>query len=104
MEEYRKTARGAKGVINLDVSDKTGQVVSSLSVNDKDSIIVTTNKGMVIRTNMEDIRVMGRATQGVRIVKLAEGDKVADIVRVPREDDIPIVGQTTIDENNKNNK
>ncbi len=83
LEEYRVTGRGGKGVINLDTSDRTGDVVSSLSVNDKDSIITTTAKGMVIRVSMKDMRVMGRATQGVRMVNLKEGDKVADIVKVP---------------------
>jgi len=86
LEEYRVTGRGGKGVINLDVSDRTGEVVSSLSVNDKDSVITTTAKGMVIRVSMRDMRVMGRATQGVRMVNLKEGDKVADIVKVPVAD------------------
>ncbi len=83
LDEYRKTARGGKGVINLKVTDKTGDIISSLSVTDKDSVIVTTIKGMVMRTNMKDLRVMGRATQGVHIVRIKEGDKVADIVKVP---------------------
>ncbi len=86
LEDYRKTARSGKGVINLKVSEKTGHVITSLSVNDKDSIMATTTKGMVLRANMKDIRVMGRATQGVRIIKLKEDDKVADVVKVPREE------------------
>jgi len=89
LDEYRKTARGAKGVINLKVSDKTGYVVSSLSVNDKDSVITTTTKGMVIRTSMKGMRVMGRATQGVHMVRLKEGDKVADVVKVPEAEEVP---------------
>jgi len=88
LEEYRKTARGAKGVINLKVSDKTGHVVSSLSVNDKDSVITTTTKGMMIRTSMKGMRVMGRATQGVHMVRLKEGDKVADVVKVPDAEEV----------------
>ena len=83
IEDYRKTARGGKGVINLKVTDKTGHVISSVSVNDKDSIIVTTTQGIVIRISMKDLRVMGRATQGVKVVKLKEGDKAADVVKVP---------------------
>ncbi|MEK6854685.1 MAG: DNA gyrase subunit A [Nanoarchaeota archaeon] len=86
LEEYRKTSRGAKGVINLKINDKTGSIVSSLSVNDQDSVIVTTAKGMVLRTNMKNLRVMGRATQGVHVVRLKEGDKVIDIIKLPRED------------------
>jgi DNA gyrase subunit A len=83
--DYRKTARAGKGVINVKVSDKTGNVVTTISINDKDSIIVTTAKGMVIRTTLDHIRVMGRAAQGVRIVKLQDGDTVTDLVRVIEE-------------------
>jgi DNA gyrase subunit A len=88
LDDYRKTARAGKGVINLKVSDKTGTVISSLSVNDKDSVIATTTKGMVLRTSMRNLRVMGRATQGVRYIKLKEGDKVADIVKVPTAEEL----------------
>ncbi len=83
IEEYRKTARAAKGVINLKTTDKTGDVVASVSVNDKDSVIVTTTQGIIIRISMKELRVMGRATQGVRVVRLKERDKVADVVKVP---------------------
>ncbi len=83
IEEYRKTARAGKGVINLKTNDKTGSVIASIAVNDKDSVIITTTKGNIIRIPMRDLRVMGRATQGVRVVKLKEGDKAADVVRVP---------------------
>lgn len=86
VEDYRKTARSGKGVINVKVTEKTGKVVKTVSVNDKDSIIITTAKGIVIRTSLRNIRVMGRATQGVRIVKLQQGDKVSDLVRVVGED------------------
>ncbi len=89
LNEYRKTSRGTKGVINLKVSDKTGNVISSLAVTDKDSVIATTIKGMVMRVSMKDMRVMGRATQGVHMIRLKESDKVADILKVPRDDDLP---------------
>ena len=97
LEEFRKTARGAKGVIGLAVSDKTGEVISSLAVDNKDSIIVTTVKGMTLRTSMKDIRVMGRATQGVHIVRIKEGDKVADVVKVPIAGNIPEGSQKELD-------
>ncbi|MFH1503289.1 MAG: DNA gyrase subunit A [Candidatus Diapherotrites archaeon] len=86
VEDYRKTARAGKGVINLKISEKTGRVVTTISVNDKDNIIVTTAKGIVIRTSLEHIRVMGRATQGVKIVRLQQGDFVTDLVRVIDEE------------------
>lgn len=82
VEDYRKTARAGKGVINLKISDKTGNVVTTVAVNDSDDIIITTAKGIVIRTSLDNIRVMGRAAQGVRIVKLQDGDKVTDLTKV----------------------
>ncbi len=82
VEDYRKTARGGKGVINLKVSDKTGDVVTTVAVNDKDNIIITTAKGMIIRMSLKNIRIMGRAARGVRVVKLQQGDKVTDLIRV----------------------
>jgi len=88
VKDYRKTARAGKGVINLKVSQKTGNVVNTVSVNPKDSIIITTAKGMVIRTSLRNIRVMGRAAQGVRIVKLVPGDKVTDLVKVFEHQDV----------------
>lgn len=88
VEDYRKTARAGKGVINLKISEKTGDVVTTVSVNEKESVIITTAKGIVIRTSLENIRVMGRAAQGVRIVKLQEGDSATDLVKVPDHEDI----------------
>ena len=85
VQDYRKTARAGKGVINVKISEKTGNVVTTVSVNDKDGIIVTTGKGIVMRTTLDHIRVMGRAAQGVRIVKLQQGDYVTDLTRVIEE-------------------
>ncbi len=82
VEDYRKTGRGGKGVINLKVTDKTGEVVTTVSVNDNDGVIITTAKGIVIRTSLKNIRVMGRAAQGVRIVKLQPEDHVTDLIKI----------------------
>ena len=82
VSDYRKTARAGKGVINIKVTDKNGEIVTTIAVNDKDNVIITTAKGIVIRTSLKNIRVMGRATQGVRIVKLQQGDYVTDLIRV----------------------
>jgi len=82
VQEYRKTARAGKGVINVKISEKTGEVVTTVSVNDTDGIIITTAKGIVIRTSLKNIRIMGRAAQGVRIVKLQQGDIVTDLVKI----------------------
>ena len=66
----------------MKVTEKTGDIITSTSVREEDTVIITTKKGIVIRTPLKNIRIMGRATQGVRIVKLHEGDSVTDIVKV----------------------
>ena len=86
LEEYRLTGRGGKGVINIRTEDRNGNVVRSLPVTKDSSIIATTTKGMMLRISVDDLREMGRATQGVRVVKLREGDRVADVVLVPDEE------------------
>ncbi|MCS7134790.1 MAG: DNA gyrase subunit A, partial [Candidatus Pacearchaeota archaeon] len=83
-QDYRKTSRGAKGVINIKCSERNGNVVGILVVEENDSIIVTTAKGMTIRVPCKDIRVMSRATQGVKIIKLQHDDKVTDIALVKK--------------------
>ena len=88
VQDYRKTARAGKGVINLKISEKTGEVVNTVAVNDSDSIIITTSKGIVIRMSLKNIRVMGRAAQGVRVVKLQAGDSVTDVVEVQEVIDV----------------
>ena len=67
---------------------KTGNIINSCSVKGKDNIIVMTEGGIVIRTPVKNIRVMGRATQGVRVINLKGTDKVSDYARVPTEEDI----------------
>jgi DNA gyrase subunit A len=72
----------------MKVTDKTGQIITSQSVTDSDNIIVTTTKGIVMRSSTENIRIMGRATQGVRIINLHEGDAVSDLIRIPQEEEV----------------
>jgi len=84
--DYRLTGRSGKGVINMKVTPKTGEIVTSQVVVNKDNIIVMTEKGIVIRTQVNNIRIMGRATQGVRVIKIKSGDKVSDLVRVPTDE------------------
>ena len=86
LEDYRLTGRGGKGVINIKSEDKNGEVVRSLPVTDDSSIIATTKQGMVVRISMDEMREMGRATQGVRVVKLKDTDKIADVVLVSDEE------------------
>ena len=80
--DYRFQFRGGKGVINLKSSEKTGPVVAVKSVTDDDQLMVVTRKGVVNRQNVSELRVIGRATQGVRLVNLDEGDVVVDVARV----------------------
>jgi DNA gyrase subunit A len=84
IEEYRLTGRACKGVININTSDRNGRVIGIEMVGGNDSIIVTTSKGIAIRTSMRNIREMGRATQGVRIIKIGESDKVTSLAKVPK--------------------
>ncbi len=86
IDEYRLTKRGGKGVITVKTSDRNGKLIAMKEVNDGDELVIITTKGMVIRQAVSDIRVMGRNTQGVRLIKLSEGDEIADIARVIPED------------------
>jgi DNA gyrase subunit A len=86
VEDYRKTARAGKGVINMKITEKTGDVVKTIAINEEDNIIISTAKGIVIRTSLKNIRIMGRSTQGVRIVKLKDQDYVTDLIRIQNGD------------------
>ncbi len=87
LEEYRMTKRGAAGVITLKSNEKVGNLVAMLEVKDSDDLIIITSNGIVNRQHVEDIRVMGRATSGVRLIRLEEGDRVSAVARVPKEED-----------------
>ena len=86
-EDFRLTKRGAKGVISMNITDKTGEVVSIMEVQDTEDLVVMTVGGILIRQQIKDIRIIGRNTQGVRLIRLEEGDKIADITTVPHEED-----------------
>jgi DNA gyrase subunit A len=88
VSSYRLTKRGGKGVITMNVTDKTGPVISIKEVSDQDDIVIITEKGLVIRQHVRKIRVMGRNTQGVRLIHLREGDSIADVARVAADQDI----------------
>lgn len=87
LTDYRITKRGGKGIITVKTGDKNGKMISLMQVNDNDELVIMTNKGMVIRQGVSSIRVMGRNTQGVRLIKLNEGDQIADIARVVSEEE-----------------
>ncbi|MBZ0202895.1 MAG: DNA gyrase subunit A [Ignavibacteria bacterium] len=87
LQDYRMTKRGGKGVITMKSSDKNGNVISIREVVDNDDLMIITTKGIMIRQNLGEIRVMGRNTQGVRLIKLHEGDTISAVASVVGEDD-----------------
>ena len=86
INDYRLTGRAGKGVINMKVTDKTGNIITSQSVSGLDNVIISTEKGIIIRMPLKNIRIMGRVTQGVRIINLKNEDKVSDLTRIPAEE------------------
>lgn len=92
MDDFRMTKRGAKGVIAMNVTEKTGTICAILEVRDADDLVVMTTNGILIRQPIKDIRTLGRNTQGVRLIRLEDGDSIADITTVTREeDDVDVV-------------
>ena len=87
VDEFRMTKRGAKGVIAMNITEKTGTICALLEVNDADDLVVITTNGILIRQPIKDIRQIGRNTQGVKLIRLEEGDQIADITTVTRDDD-----------------
>ncbi len=85
--QYRKQSRGGKGIKNVSVTKKNGEAVGLKTVTDKDEIMVITEKGMIVRCAVKDIRTTGRGTQGVRIIKLDSGDRAASVARVVPEEE-----------------
>ena len=97
LEDYRVTNRGGKGVKTLNITDKTGQLVAIKSVTDEDDLMITNKSGVMIRLRMDDLRVMGRATQGVRLINLKGNDTIASVAKVPRsEDEVVLVEEVIV--------
>jgi DNA gyrase subunit A len=86
LEDYRLTRRGGKGVITVKVGDRNGELVSIREVVDNDDLMIITTHGLMIRQHVSDIRVMGRNTQGVRLIKLEEGDTISAVASVVGEE------------------
>ncbi|MDB4177544.1 DNA gyrase subunit A, partial [Schleiferiaceae bacterium] len=87
LEDYRITNRGGKGVKTITVTEKTGELVSLKAVTDEDDLMIITKKGTMIRMGVDTLRVMGRATQGVRLINLRSGDEIASIAKVPASEE-----------------
>jgi DNA gyrase subunit A len=86
LEDYRITNRGGKGVKTLNITDKTGSLVSINNVTDADDLMIINKSGLTIRMAVSDLRVMGRATQGVRLINIKGNDSIAAVTKVMREE------------------
>ena len=103
IEDYRITNRGGKGVKTINVTEKTGNLISLKNVNDENDLMVVNKSGITIRISVADLRQMGRATQGVRIIKLRGEDSIAAVAKVPastEEESNDDIDTTIVSENN----
>ena len=85
--DYRITNRGGKGVKTINITDKTGELIALKNVTDEDDLMIITKKGITTRMHVEELRVMGRATQGVKVINLRDGDEIAAVAKVFRDRD-----------------
>ena len=88
IEDYRVTNRGGKGVKTINVTDKTGPLVAIKGVTDKDDLMIINKSGIIIRIALDQLRSMGRATQGVRLITLKENDSIASVAQIEREEEV----------------
>jgi DNA gyrase subunit A len=84
IEDYRRTGRGGKGVKTFNISDKTGHIVAIKEVTDSDELMIINKSGIIIRMEVSDLRVMGRATQGVRVIRLNENDQISSVAKIEK--------------------
>jgi len=87
LEEYRLQSRGGIGIINIQTSDRNGKVVGVAYVTDDDQLMLITQQGMILRTRAGDIRSIGRATQGVRLIEMEEGDTVVAVAKLAEKEE-----------------
>lgn len=87
IDDYRITGRGGKGVKTISITEKTGHLVGIMDVTDEDGLMIICRSGMTIRMAIDSLRVMGRATQGVKLINLKKNDSIASIAKTPRNDD-----------------
>jgi DNA gyrase subunit A len=88
IEDYRITKRGGKGVKTLNITDKTGKLVAIREVGDDDELMIINRSGITIRIKVSELRVMGRATQGVRVIKLNEDDQISSVEKIQKIEDV----------------
>ena len=102
IEDYRITNRGGKGVKTISVTDKTGKLVAIKNVIDSDDLMIINKSGIAIRMAVDSLRVMGRATQGVRLIKVREDDSIAAVAKVMKDDDDAELDESLQDADSQN--
>lgn len=101
LEEYRITNRGGKGVKAMNVTEKTGALVAIKQVTDYDDLMIINKSGITIRISMDQLRVMGRATQGVKLIRVGEGDEISSVEKISREEEEELEDPTSPDLENQ---
>ncbi|MBQ4013222.1 MAG: DNA gyrase subunit A, partial [Bacteroidales bacterium] len=110
LDEYRKTNRGSKGVKTINITEKTGKLIALKAVSDDNDLMIINKSGITIRMPAEEIRVAGRATQGVKLISIREGDSIAAVCVVGKNEEEPAAAQETAqtgeteETNNENNQ
>ena len=112
LEDYRITNRGGKGVKTISITEKTGELVSIKNVSDNDDLMIINKSGIAIRMEVSSLRVMGRATQGVKLINLKDTDSIAAVAKVVNNDEdvadleeIEVANENTrVDKDDSNNK
>jgi len=105
IEDYRITKRGGKGVKTINITEKTGKLIAIKSVTDNDDVMIINKSGLAIRLTVSSLRIMGRATQGVRLINLSDGDSIAAVAKIHMSDDdiaaqnLVVLDDEIIDEN-----
>ena len=97
IDDYRVTNRGGKGVKTLNITDKTGKLVAIKGVTDNEDLMIINKSGIIIRIGVSELRTMGRATQGVRLITLKENDEIASVAKIEHDD-----SEDEVTDNNEN--
>ena len=105
VDEYRITNRGGKGVKTINITDKTGNLIAIKIVVDNDDLMIINKSGVTIRMDVDELRVMGRATQGVRLIRLDDDDEIASVAKVEVQDEVqkPDTTETQVKPEGNNN-
>jgi DNA gyrase subunit A len=103
IEEYRVTMRGGKGVKTINITDKTGDLIAIKNVTDKDDLMIINKSGIIIRLAVSELRVIGRATQGVRLINLKDTDAIAAVTKVDVEEEVAKIEEAAAEAANPDN-